>query len=359
MHPSPPRRPRSLWHLSHSLVRPCPTLILGLHLARTASVTVQHLPVLGQATTLVIHSPSYALLGDNRGWIYTLSDDDQCTVDSNLGTDSEISSLNISPDSFSLATSFGPASRIRVQNLADPNLSWLITPRGLHDIRCSDYSVDPNQAVVGAKQYAVYLTDILNQPKTTLLHTHSDVFALTRQHDLVYAGTRNGSIHRFDLRIPPPPKNSKNTSIFSAPRPRSSTVLHMQSIGDVYFLSSYINGEIVMYDIRFTQRHSPVLRFPGHVNTYTPRLGIVTDSSSTFLFAAGQDRKLRAWSIPTGEPLLPSPSNPHPNPFSIQFPQPIQTLQMTSSNHDMGGQMGLWAGCGDKLYKFDLGCVRN
>jgi len=62
--------------------------------------------------------------------------------------------------------------------------------------------------------------------------------------DLVYAGTRNGSIHRFDLRIPPPPKNSKNTSIFSAPRPRSSTVLHMQSIGDVYFLSSYINGEV-------------------------------------------------------------------------------------------------------------------
>ena len=95
MHPSPthPRRPRSLWHLSHSLIRPCPTLVLGLHLARTASVTVQHLPVLGQATTLVIHSPSYALLGDNRGWIYTLSDDDQCTVDSNLGTDSEARGL--------------------------------------------------------------------------------------------------------------------------------------------------------------------------------------------------------------------------------------------------------------------------
>lgn len=206
MHPSPthPRRPRSLWHLSHSLIRPCPTLVLGLHLARTASVTVQHLPVLGQATTLVIHSPSYALLGDNRGWIYTLSDDDQCTVDSNLGTDSEARGLlhtyahthtyihtyihtyryplSTYPPIHSHCTSLSPSFHVAHSHLAPPrsvlhpesvsrispiqsqflwnysththpglsSLSWLITPRGLHDIRCSDYSVDPNQAVVGA-----------------------------------------------------------------------------------------------------------------------------------------------------------------------------------------------------------------
>lgn len=270
----------------------------------------------------------------------------------------------------------------------------------------SIYPTLPTTLSTGAKNHAVYITDIFNQPRSTFFHTHSDVFSLTRQHvrlpslisllfaslttqDLVYAGTRNGSIHRFDLRIPPPPKNRVPATIIF---PNSSTVLYMQPIHDVYFLSSYMNGQVrshFLLHLHPTSAHrfscttsaSQSLTLPSsvflamstpiHLVSYvnsplflsliSSHQGIAVDSSSTFLFAAGQDRKLRAWSIPTAQPLLPPPSSSSHPFFSMEFPQPIQTLQTISSPHHLQEHVPsgitLWAGCGDELYTFHLGSV--
>ncbi|KXN81744.1 Dual specificity phosphatase ibp1 [Leucoagaricus sp. SymC.cos] len=273
------------------------------------------------------------------------------------------------------------------------SFSFMITVKNCHDIRCSAYTT-PTEIVVGAKQYAVYLMDIFNYPQTRILKTHSDVLSITRTRDLVYAGTRNGSIHRFDLRVP---DSNGTKNIFSNKYQTRSTVLYMQLINDIQFLTSYMNGDLLLYDIRYTrnttpvlqfQGHvnthtsrllllydirytrntTPVLQFQGHVNTHTSRLGIAIDPTSEFLFAAGQDRKVRGWSIRTGSLLLPPspsstfntlsnrlPSDHSRNPFLMEFENPIETLQVTREPHltfsqdeygsyeDLGGGMRLWA----------------
>ncbi|KAF5361030.1 hypothetical protein D9756_004994 [Leucocoprinus leucothites] len=334
------RKRRNLWRLTdlgkselinHSQQALLRHDLFGLHVSRTTCAREERLPIFGEIRNFIsTTSPTgqqYRLVGDSQGWIYSShldaftlpGNNNTWTVETNLDPDSETSSLNIC-DTYSLATSFGPVSKMRVQKLDDPNLSFVITAKNTHDIRCASYTLNPSEIVVGAKQHAVYLTDIFNQPKTRILKTHSDVFSVVRDHDLIYAGTRNGSIHRFDLRIPsttitPTTKTTIFTDITGSNhspkqgRKSGSTVLHMQLVDDVYFLTSYMNGELVLYDIRYAQRSTPVLRFRGHVNSHTARLGITTDPTSTLLFAAGQDCKIRGWSMRTGEPLLPPLSN--------------------------------------------------
>jgi WD repeat-containing protein 21A len=57
--------------------------------------------------------------------------------------------------------------------------------------------------------------------------------------NLVYLGTRSGSIHRFDLRISEP---QGSRGLFS--NDLRSSVLHLQLINDMHFLSSYMNGQV-------------------------------------------------------------------------------------------------------------------
>lgn len=212
----------------------------------------------------------------------------------------------------------------------------------------------------------MHITDF-QQPRSRLLRTPSDVFSVTRQRDLVYAGTRSGGIHRFDLRVPDD-RGIKN--IFT--NKTRSTVLHMQIVDGINFLTSYMDGQLLMYDIRYVRQSTPVLQFSGHVNTYAPRLGIATDPDNEFVFAAGQDSRIRGWSLRTGDPLIPPaknssilPAGPHGtnslrgnnenmgmNPLLAVFGSPVTTMQVTTE--ETGAC--LWAGCGDILYQFNLGC---
>ncbi|KAJ3561665.1 hypothetical protein NP233_g10055 [Leucocoprinus birnbaumii] len=350
------RRRRSIWRLT-DLGKSDPAVInrrsdlFGLHVAKTWCVREERVPIIGEIKHFIVCFPIQFVPSEEFAEM--------------------LDSLPYS------ATSFGPTSKLRVQKLDDPNLGLVITPKNTYDIRCSSYSYDPNEVVVGARQHAVHLTDIFNQPKTRILKTHSDVFSIVRDRNLIYAGTRNGSIHRFDLRVP---STAKSTTLFDTvnnaatrySRP-SSTVLHMQLIDD-----------LLMYDVRYTQHSTPILQFKGHVNSNSSNLGIVTDPTSSFLFAAGQDNRIRAWSLRTAEPLpLPLPLlnqqqannkfGGKKNPFLAEFDKPVETLQITDyrGNGDkrddgdgddevgevgeVGAGMCLWAGCGKKLYRFDLG----
>lgn len=149
-----------------------------------------------------------------------------------------------------------------------------------------------------------------------------------------------------------------------------------------------------MYDIRFTRQSAPLLQFTGHVNTHTPHLvssqvrrndspiftsscckGIATDPNNEFLFAAGQDRRIRAWSLQNADPLVPArPTNTistimrnapatntyanfggaavlEVNPLLTVFEDPVQTMQITQGR----GGLCMWVGCGDRLFQFGLG----
>lgn len=86
--------------------------------------------------------------------------------------------------------------------------------------------------------------------------------------------------------------------------------------------------------------------------------GISVDPSETFLFAAGDDRHIRGWSLQTGVPLQPprafNTSNNlsvgH-NPFLISYEAPPTSIQVTEEREGMC----MWVGADRNLYKFHLG----
>jgi DDB1- and CUL4-associated factor 4 len=98
--------------------------------------------------------------------------------------------------------------------------------------------------------------------------------------------------------------------------------------------------------------------------------GIAVDPSEDLLFAAGQDCRIRAWSLRTGQPLYPPVSSPSEssssnsraagglsravddvNPFVTTFDSPIVALQVTEEREGMC----LWAASADFLHRYDLG----
>ncbi|KAK7469062.1 hypothetical protein VKT23_003555 [Stygiomarasmius scandens] len=254
--------------------------------------------------------------------------------------------------------------------------------------------------------------------------------------NLVYTGCRNGSIFRFDLRVggggsggggrPERKKlfelnstattatatresfvdfdgwrgngrgrgrgrgkgrgrgNSRHSgsNFNSTSTSTSSPVVHLQVLKDSQVLVARMNGELSTYDLRFPDRSNPTKTFKGHVNSVTQRLGICVDPFENYIFAAGEDGKIRGWSMRTGE-LLSPPSAPmsqasnrrseddmdtdspglshislyrqNKNPFTSVFPAgtKISAMQITQ---EMDG-LSLWAAAGRDLYEYKLGQV--
>jgi DDB1- and CUL4-associated factor 4 len=93
--------------------------------------------------------------------------------------------------------------------------------------------------------------------------------------------------------------------------------------------------------------------------TNHPIQGIAVDHERDLLFAAGQDCRLRGWSLRTSFPLSPprAPDPPDPqlyfNPFLASFSHPITSLQVTEEPGEAG--VSLWATADRDLYQFHLG----
>jgi len=209
--------------------------------------------------------------------------------------------------------------------------------------------------VLGAATQAVYLQDIeTSSPRC--LNTQSDVFAVHQQNSLVYAGTRNGSVHRFDVRVDKPHGMKLFDGRFKKER---SSVLYLNIIRDWQLLASHMNGDLATFDLRFPRESTPIMTFAGHINSNTERLGIAVDPSEDFLFAAGQDCRIRAWSLRTGNPLIPPPLSSdvdsfifdQSNPLRAVFGKCVQTMQIMDSEEGMV----LWAASDMNLFKYHLG----
>ena len=110
--------------------------------------------------------------------------------------------------------------------------------------------------------------------------------------------------------------------------------------------------QLMAFDLRFIREGSPLVQYSGHHNTYTQRLGIALDPTHDILFAAGEDRRIRAWSVHTGRPLVSSLSHGDTEgPFTRVFPGVMETMQVTSEREGLC----LWAGCNKTLYQIYLG----
>ena len=87
--------------------------------------------------------------------------------------------------------------------------------------------------------------------------------------------------------------------------------------------------------------------FPTHL---APQ-GFAVDEDEDFLFASGQDSRIRGWSLRTGLPIsrpTSSATDVKTNPFLTTFPSPVTSLELTQDR-------SLWAACDRDIYQFHLG----
>ncbi|KAG5719273.1 Dual specificity phosphatase ibp1 [Termitomyces sp. T112] len=318
--------------------------------ANTTRVLEKKVPVFGRIksfSSMTLDGNTHRFIGDSRGWLYSSAESESVLfqADVNLQPESEVSSIS-TYGARCIATSFGPSAKIAVQDLNMTGRISLLSLTGLHDIWSSHF--EEASLVLGVSTKAVYMSDI-DAFSVQHLETHSDVFAVRQHGTVIFAGCRNGNIMQFDKRLGK--RGQKlHTNRFS--KQQRTSVLHLEMLTDWQVLTSYMNGGLMTFDLRFTREGSPLVQYHGHHNTYTQRLGIAIDPSHEFLFAAGEDRRIRAWSVHTGRPLISSSSHDDmDDPFNRVFPGVVETMQVTAEREGLC----LWAGHDQTLYQIYLG----
>jgi len=215
----------------------------------------------------------------------------------------------------------------------------------------------------GVRKRALLMQDVESLTNAWRLETHSDVFALHQEESLVYTGSRNGSIRRFDTRTRAPGL----TLLGEAFTKSSDSITYLNVIKDWQLLVSTIRGTIEIFDVRFLKEARPLLALFGHVNSYQPSLPHTLTPSQDYFFAAGLDNRIRGWSLLTGEPLSHPHLRPtleipgrqlHPadtdngaSPFEVNFEEQVTSLEIT----EVGRELCLFATSGSGLHRFILG----
>lgn len=327
--------------------------------AQTSHVASSSTPSLTGCAITAFQSVSYnnnvhSFAGDTGGWFYSsvIGRDEPVTGHHashgwrpEFSLSSEISSICIS-GSRCIATSFGPESKILHFPLDLDSEDIRVTRvnnRSARDIWTAD--LQGTRLVLGTNDQAVVIDDVADRATVCFMKTGSDVFAVTQDNNIVYTGSRAGIVQRFDSRIP----STKGDRIFSdLNTTQNNSVTNLKIFYDWQLLTSNIDGRLAMFDLRFPGNRTPVISFTGNINTYTTKTPITVDPHEQFLFAAGQDRRIRLWSLRTGGPPLVSPANVFQKPFE----DPIRALQVVEEQQ---GVLGLWATSGAALYKYNLG----
>ncbi|KAK0464340.1 uncharacterized protein EV420DRAFT_1760387 [Desarmillaria tabescens] len=345
---------RSATHAENSRVQ---HELLSSNIASSSRIMSSRPPVVGKITAFCstdLDGQPRRFLGDDRGFLYSCDLYDlEWAPQFNLHPSSQISSICSSGD-FCIATCFGASSKIAVQNLRMPMRTTLLTLNRVHDIWTSH--LRDRTLVLGANKKAVLLRDVEASSPVEHLHTNSDVFAIEQKDNLIYTGSRGGSILVFDKRTTD--RKSYGQKIFEG-RVRSS-VVHLSCFHDTKMLVSHMDGTVrpvyrsvtfsLFYDNNYLQlcaldlRYStaarePIVEFRGHVNRLSRTLGVAVDPCEDFLYAAGEDGRVRGWSLRTGGDAFWNV----PGPGSLE---PIVALQVTKEKRD---GICLWAAGGRVL----------
>ncbi|KAI0304451.1 hypothetical protein B0F90DRAFT_1815779 [Multifurca ochricompacta] len=215
----------------------------------------------------------------------------------------------------------------------------------------------------GVRQRALFVQDIERVSDVRRIETQSDVFAVHQEENLVYTGSRNGSIRRFDTRT-----RAIGPSLLSDVFAKSSnSVVYLNIIKDWQLLVSTIRGVIEIFDVRYLQENRPIFALLGHVNSYQPSLPHAITPRHDYFFAAGLDNRIRGWSLLTGEPLScpvtssastleipghqPHAVDVHASLFAAKFEEQITSLEITQ----VGQELCLFATSGSGLHRFIFG----
>lgn len=113
-----------------------------------------------------------------------------------------------------------------------------------------------------------------------------------------------------------------------------------------------------LYDESGTFKHTASLF------VLTDPQGVTSSPCSSYIFAAGQDQRIRAWSSLTGERISTPLRTPQPlntdciSLFQHTLEGPISGIQVTEGGGGGGAStngLTLWAASGKKIYRFWLG----
>lgn len=304
----------------------------------------------------------YVMLGDSRGWLYSLSDDTpdrviKCKTELNIG--SSVSAI-CSWGTRRVAASFGWPCKIFIRDV-QPVERWTIL--SLPGVVCYDVAtavLQDRTLALGAGGKCVLVPDIENGMALQVLPTDSDVLSVSLDNNLVYAGTRNGFVNRFDSRL-----SQKNHQTILNYRFRRSpnSITHLNAIHQHALLVSTIQGDLEVHDLRFMRESEPLLQLSGHVCSSVTKLGLAIDPSEDFVFAAGQDHRLRGWSLRTGRRIPAQPINSRAainhwqeapaeqtRLFDVLFDESVVAMQVAT--YDTG--LCLWAASGGDIYRMPL-----
>ncbi|KAG2086307.1 hypothetical protein BD769DRAFT_1373719 [Suillus cothurnatus] len=256
----------------------------------------------------------HSFAGDTGGWFYSsvIGRDESVTgYHTSYGWRPEFSKhLAISSictsGSRCIATSFGPESRILHFPLDLDSEDIRVTRvnnRSVRDVWTAD--LQGTRLVLGTNNQAVVVDDAADRATVCFMKTGSDVFTIAQDNNIIYTGSRAGIVQRFDSRI----TSTKGDRILSDPSTtQNNSVTNLKIFYDWQLLTSNIDGSLAMFDLRFPNNRTPIMSFTGNINTYTTKTPIAVDPHEQFLFAAGQDRRIRLWSLRTGGPPLVSPA---------------------------------------------------
>ncbi|KAG2151315.1 hypothetical protein DEU56DRAFT_545388 [Suillus clintonianus] len=331
----------------------CSQVVQTSHVASSSILSHTHCAITAfQAVSYDNSLHSFA--GDTGGWFYSsvIGQGESATGyhtshgwRPEFSLSSEISSICIS-GSRCIATSFGPESKILHFPLDSDSEDIRVTRvnnRSVRDIWTAD--LQGTRLVLGTNDQAVVIDDAADRATVCFLKTSSDVFAVAQDNNIIYTGSRAGIVRRFDSRI----ASTKGDCIFNDPdTTQNNSVTNLKIFYDWQLLTSNIDGGLAMFDLRFPVNRTPIMSFTGNINSYTTKTPIATDPHNQFLFAAGQDRRIRLWSLRTGGPPLVSPDSVFQKPFE----DPIRALQVVEEEV---GVLGLWATSGAALHKYNLG----
>ncbi|KAJ3489992.1 hypothetical protein NLI96_g1762 [Meripilus lineatus] len=277
---------------------------------------------------------------------------------------------------------FGNRMEIAVQSASNEDL-WSVlrvTDKSCHDIRCANLL--DSSLLLGAAGRGILLADFATTSTYQILPTGSDVLSVFQLPHLAYTGCRNGSVRRFDTRTGGQRIEKGQDILDGQFRETNSSITHLSVIQEWQMLVSTIRGDLELFDLRFINGRRPLLSFAGHTNSYTLRLGLAVSPCESMLFAASDDRRVRAWSLRDGTSILgaskphiiedvkaapdqdvyrtPAKQPTHPRLLQDAFPSPILSMQVTESTRGDGSGSNnyglcLWAICGPRIYRYWLG----
>ncbi|KAI5980720.1 hypothetical protein EDD15DRAFT_2344666 [Pisolithus albus] len=300
--------------------------------------------------------------GDSVGWFYSslTSSRNQTTPFCTHGwqpefnLSSEVSSICCS-DSWCIATSFGPDCKILhfpLEAITEDIRVSRIDSRVACDIWTAD--LRGSRLALGARSQLVCIDDIANRAAVHNLPTYSDVFSVAQENHVVYAGLRNGGIFRFDTRTWESKGDALLDGLFTRPH---NSITNLRLLRDSQLLVSNVDGKISTFDLRSPAIRTPLKVCTGNVNSYVIKAPIAVDPSENFLFAAGQDNRIRLWSLRSGGPPLAPNTSSTPMEFhdlnllQRDFIHPIRTMQISEEAEGMV----LWVGSGSDVFKYSLG----